>query len=591
MTEPAPDFGRSYGDIVVSKFRRNPLASASAVVVVLLVVGAIFAPLVANDRPYAWYGTVPEHYRRAFAQLTGPAHGTILNLPARFREDERVMADEAEATLATLVGLLPEEYHPAFHERFISVATSSVAKRITKAHPLRGAFKSRQITLAEMRGLLKSDEERRDFETAIARARESIHAIYARRMGENIDGAVSRLESLADQLGGEDAARAREFAGRYAALGTVDPLRSPPDREVMRALRDEVRTALAFERVTLVPRWRFPLVQALNAGDAFFITAAICWMAAFGPGAWLGLRRLQPRVRRWRLQWTLVLLPAVLAAGTWATIVRPYLETADFKAWPREGKLVIQKAYWPPHPFGPGERDRVQETRPALSHPMGHDHLGRDLLARTFWGARISLSVGFVSTGIALSIGLVLGAAAGYFAGAADWILSRVTEVWLCFPYFFIILAVAAIVPTEGRIFYVMIALGLFQWMTIARLTRGEFLRLRRQEFVAAAQALGAGPGRIIFRHILPNAMAPVLVAASFGIAGAILAESGLSFLGFGAQDPDVSWGSILNAARTQPKIWWPLAFPGACIFLSITCYNLIGDAVRDAVDPRLKID
>lgn len=591
MTEQAPEFGRSYGDIVVAKFRRNLLASAAVILVGLLTVGAIFAPLIASDRPYAWSGTAPEHYRRALSQLVGPAHGTIQNLPARFREDERVMADESEATLAGMVGLLPAEYHPAFHERFISVATSAVAKRITKAHPLRGAYKSRQITLAEMRGLLENDEERRDFDTAIARAREAIHAVYARRMRENIDGARSRLESLASQLEGRDAEKTREFAERYAALGTGDPIRTPVDREVLRALREEAKTELALDRVTLVPRWRYPLFDALNAWDAFFMTAALFWMAAFGPAAWLGLRRLQPRVRRWRVQWSLVLVPACLAAAAWAAFHSPYLETADFKAWPREGKMVVQKAYWAPHAFGPGERDRVRETKPAAAHPMGHDHLGRDLLARVFWGARISLSVGFVSTGIALAIGLVLGAAAGYFAGATDWILSRVTEIWLCFPYFFVILALAAIVPTEGRIFYVMIALGLFQWMTIARLTRGEFLKLRQQEFVAAALALGAGPGRIIFRHILPNAMAPVLVAASFGIAGAILAESGLSFLGFGAQDPDVSWGSILNAARVQPKTWWPLVYPGACIFLSITCYNLIGDAVRDAVDPRLKID
>jgi peptide/nickel transport system permease protein len=229
-------------------------------------------------------------------------------------------------------------------------------------------------------------------------------------------------------------------------------------------------------------------------------------------------------------------------------------------------------------------------SAPDAGNLFGTDDVGRDVLARMIWGARISLSVGFVAVGIAVAIGIFLGAIAGYFAGATDLAISRIIEVVICFPVFFLILIIIAIVPVMN-IYYLMLAIGIVGWTGVARLVRGEFFKLRVQDFVVAARALGVPTGRIIFRHILPNAIAPVLVSATFGIAGAILTESALSFLGFGVPPPTPSWGAILSLSQEYVyTAWWLTAFPGAAIFVSVLCYNLIGEGLRDAVDPRLKV-
>ncbi len=226
---------------------------------------------------------------------------------------------------------------------------------------------------------------------------------------------------------------------------------------------------------------------------------------------------------------------------------------------------------------------------PSPGHWLGTDEEGRDVLSRMIFGTRISLSVGFISVGLYVAIGILLGALAGYFGGWIDMIVSRAIEIMICFPTFFLILAVLAFIGPS--LVNIMIVIGITSWPGIARLVRGEFLRLRRQEFVLAGRIVGAGTGRLIFRHILPNSMAPVFVSATFGIASSILVESSLSFLGFGVQPPTPSWGEILSQSRDFMDIaWWLALFPGLAIFLSITAYNLIGEGLRDAIDPRMKI-
>lgn len=220
-------------------------------------------------------------------------------------------------------------------------------------------------------------------------------------------------------------------------------------------------------------------------------------------------------------------------------------------------------------------------------HYLGTDDVGRDILARLIWGARISLTVGFVSISIALLIGTILGALAGYFGGIIDLIISRLIEVVLCFPTLFLILSILAFL--EQSIFNVMIVIGFTGWTQVARLTRGEFLRLRQADFVLAGKALGLSDFRIIFRHILPNAMTPILVVATFGIASAILYEATLSFLGLGVPPPTPSWGQMLSELRGTPSDYWWLFAPGFAIFLSVTVYNLVGEGFRDASDPRLR--
>jgi peptide/nickel transport system permease protein len=208
-------------------------------------------------------------------------------------------------------------------------------------------------------------------------------------------------------------------------------------------------------------------------------------------------------------------------------------------------------------------------------------------MAGIIHGARISLSIGFVAVGIAVGIGLTLGALAGYFGGWVDLVISRLFELMLAIPTFFLLITIAA--TLRPNIFYTMIVIGFTSWVGMARFTRNEFLKVRNLDYVTAAVALGTPTRRIVMRHILPNALAPVLVSVVLGIAAAILTESGLSFLGIGVPADLVTWGSLLNEARSNSFAWWLAVFPGAAIFLAVVAYYLVGEGLRDALDPRLQ--
>jgi peptide/nickel transport system permease protein len=264
----------------------------------------------------------------------------------------------------------------------------------------------------------------------------------------------------------------------------------------------------------------------------------------------------------------------------------PELSNADWKAIEYDWKV------FPPIPYSGNGLDITSSFTPPFeegsNHYLGTDQVGHDLLAGIIHGSRIALSVGFVSMGIATLIGVILGSLAGYFGGWVDIAISRLIELFLNFPVLFLILAVVAFL--DANIFYTMIIIGLTGWMGIARLVRGEVLRVRSMEYITAAKSLGFGSARVIFRHVLPNSLAPVLVSIAFGIAGAILTESALSYLGFGVPQEVVTWGSALNQSRSAIFAWWQAVFPGLMIFLTVLSYNMIGDGLRDATDPRLKI-
>jgi peptide/nickel transport system permease protein len=248
--------------------------------------------------------------------------------------------------------------------------------------------------------------------------------------------------------------------------------------------------------------------------------------------------------------------------------------------------LELTGVTWPYDPGATNVAGRF--LGPSLSHVLGTDHLGRDVLARMLFGARVSLTVGFVAVGIAVTIGIVVGAVAGHFGGWVDNFLMRLVDIVICFPRFFLILTVVALV--KPSLWNIIIVLGVTGWTGTARLIRGEILSLRERDFVQAARALGADAARIIFSHLVPNALTPVLVSATLGVAGAILTEAGLSFLGFGVQPPQATWGNILTEGRLYIfDAWWLTVFPGLAILVTVLAFNLVGEGLRDAWDPRLK--
>ncbi len=239
-------------------------------------------------------------------------------------------------------------------------------------------------------------------------------------------------------------------------------------------------------------------------------------------------------------------------------------------------------------PYSPDKQDLSQKLRPpSVSHWMGTDEYGRDVLSRMLYGGRISLSVGFVAVGISLFVGVLLGALAGYFGGWVDQAIMRTVDIVLCIPTLFLILML--IVFLGPSLFNIMVIIGLTSWTELSRLVRAEFLTLKQRDYVSAARAVGASNRRIIFIHILPNALAPIFISATFGVAGAILLESGLSFLGLGVQPPMASWGNILTSGKDYiTQAWWLTMTPGLAIFITVLGYNLLGDGLRDIMDPRL---
>jgi peptide/nickel transport system permease protein len=240
-------------------------------------------------------------------------------------------------------------------------------------------------------------------------------------------------------------------------------------------------------------------------------------------------------------------------------------------------------------PFDPTETDLLGSRLlgPSAAHWMGTDDLGRDLWSRVLFGARISLLIGFLSVAIAVTLGTAVGAVAGYAGGWADTVLMRIVDLFLSIPRLILLLTVVAVFP-RATVGLIVVVLGLTGWMGVSRLVRGQVLAVREREYVLAARALGYRPLRILARHILPNVMTPVIVAATLGIGNAILAEAALSYLGFGIQPPTPSWGTIIQSGGDRMlDAWWITAFPGIAIVLTVMAFNLVGDGLRDALDPR----
>jgi ABC-type dipeptide/oligopeptide/nickel transport system permease subunit len=569
-TAPAAPAGRDYWDIVLAEMRKRVSVRVSAVLLVLLYAAAIYAPFLAGDRPLFLQGTDAAGYRRAQSTLRFAA------------ADLRGLVAGGPAAQAGKPGAPP-------------------------------------------------------FEQALAQQSEAVTTRVA-TLRRQVDGeAAALLDQLQDALERSvSEARAGRTEAAVAAADEVVALGQRVKAELSPA--EPGQPAEPGKTVTLQPFTRFPALEAVGRGELYvmLVWALVLlfplWNRAVDRWLLHGERERIRRARRWKAA-AIVLLP-LLPLPLWGLGTELATQTSPWKAGLAKGDVQASTIIMPPVSFGLAEINDGEYLRPptwsataeineagfyvhpsraiktsggdthvqpalpvevrhgeparnaALRHPLGTDSLGRDVLARMIWGGRVSLSVGLISTVFLVFIGIVIGALAGYFGGWTDLLLSRLIEIFQCFPVFFLILIVVVFLGPD--IVNVMVVLGVTRWTGVARLVRGEFLRLREQDFVVASEALGARKRRTIFRHILPNALGPVLVTATFSVATGILTESALSFLGFGVQQPVPSWGSLLIESRS-PEHWWIQIFPGLIIFLTVVLYNLLGEGVRDALDPRLK--
>jgi peptide/nickel transport system permease protein len=333
----------------------------------------------------------------------------------------------------------------------------------------------------------------------------------------------------------------------------------------------------------------FPLFDTLSANDYSVFLAAITGITLVSLIR-RNSRKVDPFLRSGVLWKQVLICTGILLVGIiLLQIFFPRkLDATDYRAMIASGKA--SDAIFPLVPYGYGRTDiKVSQKPPSNEHWLGTDDVGSDVLCRLIHGTRISLSVGFVAVGISSVIGIIFGAIMGYFGGKIDFIGMRLLEIMMSVPTFFLIITIVAFFPRS--LLNIMIIIGITSWTDDARFIRAEFFKLRNQDFVQAAISLGLPLRSILFRHMLPNGIAPVLVSITFGVAGAIFIESALSFLGFGVAPPTPSWGQMLSTgvSTTGEFLWWLTLFPGLAIFFTVTAYNLLGEGLRDAIDPKLR--
>ncbi|MBL8859424.1 MAG: ABC transporter permease subunit [Planctomycetes bacterium] len=435
---------------------------------------------------------------------------------------------------------------------------------------------------------------------------------YAEALALEERAAFVRVATLRAALAPEETAAARALDEFRAAAPATRMERATA---VARALRPHSIAAAAGDTggVRLVSTTSTPLLSALSGVEAALAAGWISvWIAL------LVLRSLRARI-------ALVAVTLITVGGAWRPLVGDDTQTESIKAAIARGDIVVESAVFPPLPMGPSEthmreayrpptwlagaraaspseRDAgfkpggavqsVTRFEPALDSPwrhiLGTDSLGRDLLARLIFGARVSLFVGNAAAVLLTLIGILLGVWAGRRRGLADFVVSRTIEVVMCFPGFVLVLCALFFVDPQSAPPLVLVALliGLVGWTGVARLVRAETLRIRELDYIAAARAAGVGESAILWRHILPNAVQPAIIAFAFAVGAAVLTESALSFLGFGVQIPTASWGALVSDSKSADHAWiWVV--PGLAIFSVVASYNILGEALRDALDPR----
>lgn len=332
----------------------------------------------------------------------------------------------------------------------------------------------------------------------------------------------------------------------------------------------------------------YPLFRDLSSVDWILLVVA----AALGAqGVIISLSHRLPKMQRMmrrRVGAVVITGITIIAGSLIAALHHNRLDAVNYRSLARHG--LITHAVFPPVPWGYAEMEPLSKglinQYPSRRHWLGTDGDGRDELSRLLWGARIAMGVGFVSQIIALAVGIVVGALTGYFGGIFDIILMRLVEMVESIPTFFLILTFVAV---YGRhILDIMVIIGVTGWTGYARLLRAEFFRIRNLDYVLAAQGAGMPLWRVLFKHMLPNGVTPVLVSAGFGLAGAVTIEASLSYLGVGVQPPTASWGSMLNSAGNPATVfrWWQALGPGMLIFITVLAFNLFAESLRDAIDP-----
>lgn len=336
-------------------------------------------------------------------------------------------------------------------------------------------------------------------------------------------------------------------------------------------------------------KYQFPLFADLGPNDYSILLAAVVGVVLVSL-IHRNKKKIDPSLRGGVLLKQITFCVLLLLVGIIAIQVSmdTRLDATDYKSIVKTGEAEF--AVFPPVPYGYARTDITErELPPSAEHWLGTDDVGSDVLARLIHGSRISLSVGFVAVGISSVIGVFFGAMLGYFGGKVDFVGMRMVEIMMSIPKFFLIITIVAFFPRS--LFNIMLIIGITSWTGDARFIRAEFFKLRKQDFVQSAVSLGLPLRSILFKHMLPNGIAPVLVNATFGIAGAIFIEAALSFLGFGVAPPTPSWGQMLSlgVGTTGRFLWWLTFFPGLAIFLTVLSYNLAGEALRDAIDPRLR--
>jgi peptide/nickel transport system permease protein len=290
-----------------------------------------------------------------------------------------------------------------------------------------------------------------------------------------------------------------------------------------------------------------------------------------------------------RLKWRALALWALIAAVPFV-LVGPRLEKSD---WRKDSANLAKGefAVFAPVPYGPFENAGDPHLKPCRAHVFGTDQVGRDVFSRMVYGARVSLAVGLLATTLTMMFGILVGLTCGYFGGRMDFIVMRIVEIIMCFPTFLLLLILMAIMmdrKMEQSILLVIAVIGLTSWTGLSRIVRGEVLQQRAMPYIKACESLGLSIWKIMFCHLLPNITGPILVSFTFGVAGAILAESGLSFLGFGVRAPTASWGELLHQAFSDPLRYWHLTlWPGVAIFISVVSFNFAGEALHRAFDPK----